>query len=602
MLAPLVQAGKLPAVEQRLPSDPLVLEPKDEIGQYSDTFVWATTSQTLGDLSSLNASENFLKWTRDTQGFRPNVLASYEWNQDGTEVTMHMRKGIRWSDGQPHTFDDYIFWWQDMVLDQTVKAVPPAGYSPDGKLMELQKIDDYTVKSKFAAPNPLFLQFLARATGNLSSYIQSPPAHYMKKFHPKYTPGADVQQLLLQFTNFYNTVERPQLTPWVLTSVSQGQRAILERNPYYWKVDPEGKQLPYFDRSEARIVQDGKAITALVLNGEIDYQFRNSASGPSDYSLLVDGQQRGGYTIDWWNRGNAGNGIIIHYDFPDKSIADLLWNQKFRQALSVAMDRKRINDIVWLGAGRVRQAAMPSDSAEFKTPRGQDVLKKWEQNWAQYDPALAAKLFDEIGVKVGSDGKWRTKPDGSPLELIVDVIVDWTDDVKMTQLAMEDWGKVGIKGVVNTIADTLASQRAMNGESMMWSRGNAAAGLLIAPGAWTPVESSDYIIIGPRYGLHFESNGTQGIKPPEGSFIEKLQKAYVAAIAEPTEQKRTEKLLDGYQVHIDDGPINFGWTGELKYPVARKNWMRNTTPTGYTASTHYSQPNSSDPEQWFKKA
>src|SRR5207237_3854074 len=103
-------------------------------------------------------------------------------------------------------------------------------------------------------------------------------------------------------------------------------------------------------------------------------------------------------------------------------------------------------------------------------------------------------------------------------------------------------------------------------------------------------------------GSTSRATARRGLKPPEGSFIEKLQKAYVAAIAEPTDQKRTEKLLDGYQVHIDDGPINFGWTGELKYPVARKNWMRNTMPTGYTASTHYSQPNSSDPEQWFKKA
>lgn len=601
MLAQQVQAGKLPPVEKRLPEEPLVLEPVKEIGKYSDKWVYAGVGETLGSLQMHNSNENFLKWTRDTQGFRPNLLTSYEWNATATEVTMHMRKGIKWSDGQPLTFNDYIFWWQDMVLDQTVKYAPPAGYYPGGKPMELQKIDDYTLKAKFAAPNPLYLQFLARGTGNLSSYMQTPPSHYYKKFHPKYTPGADVQKLLQEFANWYNTVDRPMLTPWVLKEKRVGERAVLERNPYYWKVDPEGKQLPYFDRLEMRIVQAPSAVQPLVINGELDYQFRDLGA-PSDYGMLIENEKKGNYTVDWWECGNpAAAGILIYYNYKDKSIADLLWNQKFRQAISHAVNRKRINEIVYFGIGKERQFAMPPDAPEFKSPRGQDILKKWEQNWSQYDPTLAGKLLDEIGLKDKNGDKWREKPDGSPLELIVDVDVNDKAGVQGMQLVKEDWEKVGLKTVMNSIDGTILNNRAMDGSSGLRWRGGAASGLLIAPGHWAPVENQSYVLIGARYGLWFESNGQQGDKPPEGSFIEKLQKAFAAAMIEPDEQKRNDKILDAYQVHVDEGPLCLGFVGLTKNPVIRKNNFINTMPTGNLCSWHYSQPNSSDPEQFWKK-
>lgn len=602
MLAQQVQAGKLPPLAQRLPQEPLVLQPIDEVGQYTAKFAWATVMDTLNDLQMLNACENFLKWTRDTTGFRPNLLTSYEWNADATEVTMRMRKGVKWSDGQPLTFDDYIFWWQDMVLDPTVKYAPPAGYYPGGKPMDLQKIDDYTAKATFAAPNPLFLQYLARGTGNLSSYIQTVPAHYMKQFHPKYTPGADVQKLLQVFQNHFSTIGRPQFTPWILTDHKVGQQAILQRNPYYWKVDPEGKQLPYFDANQITVVQQPSSLQPLAIGGELDYQFRGF-SDPSTYSILLGSQQQGNYTVDWWDCGDAAQaGIIINFAYPDKSIADLLWNQKFRQALSYAVDRERIRSTVFYGTGEVRQFAMPPSGPEYKGSRGQQILQQWSKNWTERDPAQAAKLLDEVGVKLASGAQWRTKPDGSPLELVVDVGVTDATGTKSMQLVQEDWQKVGLKTTLNVIDGTLVSQRALDGSAMLRERGGAASGILIAPGHWTPVENQEYVAIGPKYGLYYESNGQQGIKPPAGSFIEKLQTSFRAALSEADETKRNNLILDAYQVHVDSGPLLLGFVGLVKIPVIRKNTMRNVMKTGNLCSWHYSQPNASDPEQWYTKA
>jgi peptide/nickel transport system substrate-binding protein len=467
--------------------------------------------------------------------------------------------------------------------------------------MVLEKIDDYNIKAKFAKPNPLYLQFLARGTGNLSSYFQMPPAHYMKTMHPKYTPGADIQKLLQTYGNWYKDEKRPTFTPWVMKEVRLGERAILERNPYYWKVDPEGKQLPYFDRTEVRIVQQAANIQPLIINGEVDYQFRDTG-GAQDYNLLIENQKKGDYTVDFWGRGDpAQAGILFYFNYKDKKFAQLLWKQKFRQAISVAVNRKRINDIVYFNTGKVRQFAMPPTAPEFASPRGQQILKAWENDWAQYDAELSKKMLDDLGIKdVNKDG-WREYEDGTVLELIIDVDVTIANDVKYIQLVKEDWEKVGLKTVMNSIDPTVLSNRAMDGSSGLRARGGASSGLLIAPGHWTPIENANYVTIGAAYGLYFSSNGQQGEKPPEGSFIETLQKKYAAAIEEPNEAKRTELLLDAYEACVKEGPTCLGFVGLTEQAIIRKNYMRNIVKRGETVSSwHYSQPNTIDPEQWFK--
>jgi peptide/nickel transport system substrate-binding protein len=126
MLAEQVEAGELPPVEERLPAEPLVIEPVEQVGEYGGTWRMLDQNNELGFTLMTTGVEPFLKWNRDASGFRPNVLESWEWNEDATQVTVNFREGIRWSDGEPLTVDDYLFWWNDMVLNEDIRLLVPS--------------------------------------------------------------------------------------------------------------------------------------------------------------------------------------------------------------------------------------------------------------------------------------------------------------------------------------------------------------------------------------------------------------------------------------------------------------------------------------------
>ncbi len=189
MLAAMVEAGELPPLEERLPADPLVVDPVEELGEYGGTWHLVDGNDQLGWTRQTMMVEPFLKWKRDTSGSRPNLLESWEWNDDATELVVNFRQGIKWSDGEPLTVDDYLFWWNDMVLDEDIPVGAPGGTTVGGEPMTVEKVDDFTLKYTFAAPNPLFLENHSRGHYHSSAFVV--PAHYMKEFHPKYNTDVE---------------------------------------------------------------------------------------------------------------------------------------------------------------------------------------------------------------------------------------------------------------------------------------------------------------------------------------------------------------------------------------------------------------------------
>ncbi|MCY3866036.1 MAG: ABC transporter substrate-binding protein, partial [Chloroflexi bacterium] len=161
-LAEMVAAGELPPVDERLPAEPLVIEPVEEIGQYGGTWRLVDNNDSNGWTQMTVNVEGFLKWNRDVNGFRPNIVTSWEWNDEATELTVNFRQGIKWSDGDPMTVDDYLFWWNDMVLDENVPVNAPFGTTVRGELMSVEKVDDYTLHFSFPHANPLFLEYKSR--------------------------------------------------------------------------------------------------------------------------------------------------------------------------------------------------------------------------------------------------------------------------------------------------------------------------------------------------------------------------------------------------------------------------------------------------------
>ena len=601
-LAEQVAAGTLPPVEERLPPEPLVIEPVEQVGEYGGTWHMIDQNNELGFTLMTTGVEGFLKWNRDASGFRPNVLESYEWNDDATQLVVHFRQGIRWSDGEPLTVDDYLFWWNDMVLDENIPVDPASGTVVNGEPMTLEKIDDFTLQFTFAGPNPLFLENHSRGPCNSAQSIV--PAHYMEQFHPGYNSAVtDTTELM----NRYNTSTRlhypdmPTLGPWMVTSYVPDQLATLTRNPYYWKVDTAGNQLPYIDNLQVEIASGAvsEQVALRAIAGELDMQVRDIAL--QDVPLILESAEAGDYHVIMWDRGDfAWPWLMLFYDLADDGLEDLMYTQAFRQALSVSIDRIQMNDVTALGLATPRQFSMLPWAEEFQSPEGQALYEEWANSYIDYSPEQAGSLLDSIGV-VDADGDgFRDRPDGTPLELTITM---FPDDPKVTQsleLIQGDWQDVGIKTNINIMTWDEYTAANEAGEVQIFAWPSAAGwGLLSAPSVWAPVEGVQWAMAGMNIGQYYQTGGAEGVAAREGSMLAQLQEVYSRAAAATNAEDRNAALLEAYRIHVEQGPITIGTIGQHPSPVIVSNDFHNVPEVGLVASWDLGYPGTADPEQFY---
>src|ERR1700730_18849784 len=225
------------------------------------------------------------------------------------------------------------------------------------------------------------------------------------------------------------------MTSWRVTSWKAGDRAIIAtRNPYYWKVDPQGNQLPYIDDLRVELVENTEALNVKAINGEIDMQFRRIDI--AKYTLLQENKQRGDYRVLRWPDANGSKvAYFVNQTYTDPDLRNVLRDVRFRQALSYAINRKRINDVSYFGLGKERNAVLIPDS-RFYSP-------ETETQFAQFDQAKANALLDEVGLKKGADGI-RTMADGKPLQLTVETIETSGAAFDTIELSRKDWENVGL--------------------------------------------------------------------------------------------------------------------------------------------------------------
>ncbi|AEH50257.1 ABC transporter substrate-binding protein [Pseudothermotoga thermarum] len=492
MLTELVKQGKLPPVEQRLPEEPLVIVPEEEVGQFGGT--WRRVWKGLGDRWGIFklAEPHLVYWSADGGEFLPGLAKSWEILENGRIFIFHLRKGVKWSDGHPYTVDDIIFWVEDLVGNDDITPTKPAWYRHGGQTVKVEKIDDYTIKFEFAAPNALFMLQVAYSTG-----FTGAPKHYLKQFHPKYTPMSEIEKVMAQekqdtWVNLFNlkndpirNLELPVLWTWKAASDPSGQFFIMERNPYFWAVDIEGNQLPYIDYVRHEYVMSDEMILLKAIAGEIDMQHRHIGmlgAGAGNYTLLKENEKKGDYRVlNWITANGSVSQLMFNPNHQDPVLRELFNNKKFRQALSLAIDREEISEVLFNGMAKPRQASFVSGSAYY------DPL--WEKAYAEYDVKKANQLLDELGLKWDAKKEYRLRPDGKPLQFTIQVTRQV--DVDVWTMVKEHWKKIGIKVEVQSLERSLYESKIGSGDydAQVWSMDRAvipqAEPVWVIPGSTT---------------------------------------------------------------------------------------------------------------------
>jgi len=347
---------------------------------------------------------------------------------------------MKWSDGVPFTADDFLFWYNDIILNDELTPVKPKTWSPGGELVKVEKLNDWTVRFRFVTPYPSIIDILACGNDPFA------PRHYFKKYHIKYNPKANEiakkegYDFWWQCFNFHNLggrkqkgVNLPCLKPWTLSKGDSHGNLYYKRNPYYWKIDTAGNQLPYIDRQTNILVSNVEVMNLKVINGEFD----NAAIHLhlKNFPLYKDGEKRGNYHVMLWPK-SWGSDICFTFNetHKDPVLRKIFSDLKFRQAMSLAINRDEINEILFFGKATPRQATAPPDTSFYE-----DWMGKY---YIEYDPKGANKLLDEMGLKWDKNHQYRLRPDGKTLAITIEYFegVGGEPIGKCCELVKEYWG------------------------------------------------------------------------------------------------------------------------------------------------------------------
>ncbi len=590
VLAELVKAGKLPPVVERLPQEPLVVTPVEEVGQYGGTLrsTWYGPGSSAGTIQLLLYESFVLKDPYRGGQIIPNIAEEWTLSEDGRVMTVFLRKGIKWSDGVPFTADDVMFWWEDFVLNDELMPVKPLWVSKWGGKVE--KVDTYTIKVVFPEPRPVVayrLLWYDAIQGEITQGLGYMPKHYMKQFHPKYTPVEKLEETMKKegFDTWYSLFstkastwdrtlnpELPVLEAWVLKETSP-TRVTFERNPYYWKVDTDGNQLPYIDRIVFTTLQNPEVAVLKVASGEIDLV----AELPiSNYTFFMEGREQGDYRVYLWESAISNQvGLFINQTYSeDEVLWDLFREKEFRIALSLAINRNEINQIVYQGLGIPLQVSVSPSSPYY--------VKEFGESYIQYDPDEANRLLDELGLTKRDKEGYRLRPDGKRLEILIEAITvaEAQQDPILFELIKEYWKNVGIKLDIKPISSTLHSERkGANLLQVVTQHVDRAVDPFITTNGietfFLPLRVGGPLPM--PWIQWYESEGKQGETPPD--YILEGINLYNEAIRTIDESQRNDLVKEILRIQADN-LMGIGTVGLVPVQLIVKNDLHNIPEKG----------------------
>ncbi len=515
-MAEKVAAGELPPVDERLPDEPMVVTPSGEVGKYGGEQHGAAFGPTTGQLDTeALRMQSLLFIEPDLVTLTPNILAGLDRSDDFTTWTLHLRPGMKWSDGEPFGADDFVYWYEDMLLNPELTPSVNIAYRTGDEVMQLEKIDDATVQVTFAAPNPNFDLTLSKSYWNDRMFA---PKHYLSQWHPTYNPDAAAKAsaegfeswvLAHQFHDDFGQAQQdtnlPDISPWVLTSFDELGNEYFERNPYYWKVDTAGNQLPYIDRQVSILVQDAQVRILKFISQELDAAGENPLP-VSEFPFYVENEEQGNYRVFLFDNSRGNDvGFSINQTIEDEGLREIFTDLRFRQALSLGIDRDEMNSILYFGRAKVRQATIP-DSVSF--------YEDWMgEHFAQFDVDAANALLDEIGLARGAGGL-RTRVDGSPLEITLEC---WEEFCPHSEQVAEMWtNNLGIKTTMNQIERTLWLERNQANEQQIYAHPyDSIAEPVLRSNSCARIRPLSVDSYAPLWRLWYNTAGADGEEPSE---------------------------------------------------------------------------------------
>ncbi|WP_049897427.1 ABC transporter substrate-binding protein [Nesterenkonia massiliensis] len=608
-LAERVEAGELPELQDRMPAEAVTLIGKDGVGQYGGELQMAMNGNDDDSLIRRYAAyEPMVRWDGDwSSELTPGVARQWEVSEDATTYTFHLQEGIRWSDGEPFTSDDIVFGYQDVLMNEALTPGPTEYLmDPEGNWPEVTAIDEHTVELKFQAPHGLFLMQLARAEedGKFHRF----PRHYLEQFHADY--NSDAEQMAEEegyedwadmftakgwvtlgtgFDSRWMNPELPQLNPWIIENPAyEGTRVTAVRNPYYWKVDEDGNQLPYIDRLVFDVFDSAEVIAFRAAAGNISYQDRHF---DHDFRpLLAESMDEYDFSLIDVTSTDM-NTLLFNFNHihPDEQMREVFTDLNFKAGLSHALNRDEIIELVYFGQGEPAQAAPREGSPYYHEELATQYL--------DFDLDLAAEYLDEVLPDKDDDGR-RLGPDGTPFTFAVDVATDRSvEHARVLELAQGHWAEVGITMEIQSMDRDLRNERRDAGEFDVYVR-DGSAGLqdaILRPHWYMPYGDSGAYAW--SWGSYYLDGEDAGEAPPQDSPAWRQWEIYDEILVTADQERQAELMHE-----LLDVSAEAFWTIGVSTSPNRAgvvaNDLRNAPHELFEASA-YQNPGPSYPALWW---
>ncbi|HEY8789937.1 MAG TPA: ABC transporter substrate-binding protein [Actinopolymorphaceae bacterium] len=632
----LVKAGTLPALADRLPENPYVV-PHNWVqrGKYGGLLKSTTTDTTSGALYEYTYGYSFLRYINDGIDIGPGLAEKWEVNADATVITFHFRKGLKWSDGQPWTTADIMYWWNDMVINPDHTDSPPDDVR-DGKdqVAKVTAPDDLTLVLTFQSPAPVCVERIAAyVNGTTIGPRWIAPMHYIKQFHPKYNKAINPKsawQTKHDQKLFWNmNPDCPTMVGYHCSKYSEGRAVYWDRNPFYYAVTKDGDQLPYIDKWQWVCTVDPQVQKLAMATSKVDYvHCRHWPVTLADFSTFKKAEAKGGLKVLTWDTGSGTGSItFFNFDTADTDLRNLLAEKDFRLALSYAFNRPLARKAIYFDTGELTTGTLSPKGLSFQVDdEAKKIYAQWRDSAIQFDPNKAKALLDGLGLKDTNGDGFREYKNGKKLSLRLDYPGDTSqENIDKCSRQKADWEAVGLKTEINPTAPTTFGARWGQGLLMTttaWEIGDNSpyiyAGWVVpvANSWWAPLTGQGYVqrIAAPGSLTKQKSISPWKRQPPflmesDGmplaKTFAKLQNIYDAGRIEPDAMKRIKALWDIFKIHIDEGPFMYGIVANWPGTVLLHNDLRNI-PTrenlalgGWTNPWFFPSPAVYDPEAYY---